>query len=434
LPAETFGRWITVIHPVSLSERRLILGVANDFYVLWLTENYLPLIRKLAAEEGLDLQDICFRVSDQAPQPAANADPDPVPAETPRRGNARSKAATPPALCDSFTFDTFVVGPSNSFAHAACTAVAQKPACAYNPLLIYGGPGLGKTHLIQAIGHHVYRTASSRRVCYLSAESFLNEYIEALHTHQATDFRKRYRSVDVLLLDDVHFLAGKDGIQEEFFNTFNALFYNRKQIVLTCDRPIAEIHGLEPRLVSRFGWGLIAELTPPDFETRVAILKKKADLIHADVPIEVMHFIAEHISRDMRKLEGALIRVVSYASLMQQPATVDMASRLLRDSLEATARTISFDVIQRRVAETFDLRLSDLCGKSRTQSVALPRQVAMYLCRRLTRQSLPAIAQAFARNHATVIHACRTVENRIQTDPGFRQLMDQLLKKISDEA
>ncbi len=423
---DIFARWIAVIQPLSLTQGRLVLGVANDFYILWLTENYLPLIRRVAADETTDITDILFEVSEKAETPAEDIPPAPV-----LERNGPRRKTPPPALCPAFTFDSFVVGPSNSFSHAACLAVAQRPACAYNPLLVYGGPGLGKTHLIQAIGHHVFASSPASRICYLSAESFLNEYIESLHNNRSTDFRKKYRGVDVLLLDDVHFLAGKDGIQEEFFNTFNALFYARKQIVLTCDRPISEIEGLEPRLVSRFGWGLVAELSPPDLETRAAILRKKADILQVSVPNDVMLYIAENIRYDMRKLEGALIRVVSYTSLLRQPATIEIARRLLRDSVDSVARVPSCEVIQRAVAEAFDLRLADMTSKRRPQAVALPRQIAMYLCRRLTDRSLPSIGDAFGRNHATVIHACRTVESRMRTDSSLREAVERLQEKIS---
>jgi chromosomal replication initiator protein len=284
---------------------------------------------------------------------------------------------------------------------------------------------------MQAIGHQVFLASRTSRVCYLSAESFLNEYIESLQNKSPTEFRKKYRGIDVLLLDDVHFLAGKTGIQEEFFHTFNALFDSRKQIVLTCDRPLSEIHGLEPRLVSRFEWGLVTELSPPDLETRVAILRKKAASMNVALSSEVMLFIAENIRTDMRKLEGALTRAVSYASLLGQPLTAETVGHLLRDSVDRTARAPSMDLIQRAVAETYDLRISDMTSKRRPQAVALPRQIAMYLCRTLTDRSLPAIGEAFSRNHATVIHACRTVEGRIRRDPSFRDAVETLRSKLS---
>ncbi len=424
--ADVFSRWIEVIRPLSWEKGKVVLGVPNDFYVLWLKENYLPLLQQCLLEERGKSEEVVFQVdSEPRPEPAPLEPPEP---RAPRRKS--TEARTAPALNPAFTFDNFVVGPSNTFAHVACMAVANKPAQAYNPLLIYGGSGLGKTHLMQAIGHAVYRTAHSARVCYVSAESFLNEFVDYVLNKTTNDFRRKYRGMDVLLLDDVHFLAGKTGIQEEFFHTFNALTNARKQIVLTCDRPIAEIVGLEPRLVSRFGWGLVTELSPPDLETRLAILRKKAAGMNITLPPEVMEFIAENFRTDIRKLEGALTRVVSYASLCRQPINVETVSRLLRDTVEKAARQISVDAIQKAVAETFDLRLADMTSKRRPQSVAFPRQVAMYLSRTLTPHSLPAIGEAFGRNHATVIHACRAVENRMRSDPAFRETIDALRERL----
>jgi len=431
LSDDIHSRWIAIIKPISMSGERLSLGVPNDFYLLWLKENYLPLIRKVAAEECGLTGDIVFVVSPDAALPRdREPDAEAASAPAPERAHRKAAARTVPALNPAFTFDSFVVGPSNSLAHAACSAVAQRPAHAYNPLLIYGGSGLGKTHLMQAIGHQIYATSKSARIVYVSAESFLNEYIESLQEHSPTDFRRRYRGIDVLLLDDVHFLAGKRGIQEEFFHTFNALFNSRKQIVLTCDRPVAEIQGLEPRLVSRFAWGLVTELLPPDLETRVAILRKKAALHNIQLPNDVVLFIAENIRTDMRKLEGALTRIALFSSLSRQPLTVDAVENLLRDSFEKSAPAPTTDIIQRTVAKCFDLRVADMTSKRRPASVALPRQLAMYFCRSLTRQSLASIGEAFDRNHATVIHACQTIEARLRRDPVFRETVENIRAKI----
>lgn len=421
-------RWISVIKPLNINDGKLQLGVPNDFYLLWLNENYLPLMQRVAAETLAQPIAIEFLVSSTAALPQETASPEPAPAEPPKK---RSAPRPVPALNADFTFENFVVGPSNSLAHAACAAVAQRPAHAYNPLLIYGGSGLGKTHLMQAIGHQVFDSSKTARICYLSAEAFLNEYIESLKNNCPTDFRRRYRSIDVLLLDDVHFLAGKPGIQEEFFHTFNALFDSRKQIVLTCDRPVAEVQGLEPRLVSRFAWGLGVEILPPDLETRIAILRKKAAHHNLQLPQDVVLFIAEKIRTDMRKIEGALTRIALYISLSQQRITVPTVENLLRDTFEKVVPKPSIETIQRTVAETFDLRPADMTSKRRPQSVALPRQVAMYLCRSLTDHSLSAIGDAFGRNHATVIHACRLVEERLQRDPGFRETVESIRSRFS---
>jgi len=428
LSDDIHSRWISVIKPISIGGGRLALGVPNDFYLLWLKENYLPLIRRIAAEELPGDADVVFEVSPDA-VPACDAEKCPPPREAPAKSRPPSRPA--PALNPSFTFDSFVVGPSNSLAHAACSAVAQRPAQAYNPLLVYGGSGLGKTHLMQAIGHQIFTASKTARVCYISAEAFLNEYIESIQDKSPTDFRRRYRGIDVLLLDDVHFLAGKRGIMEEFFHTFNALFNSRKQIVLTCDRPVSEIQGLEPRLVSRFAWGLVTELLPPDLETRVAILRKKAAHHNIQLSNEVILHVAENIRTDMRKLEGALTRIALFSSLSRQPLTLEAIDKLLRDSFEKAAPAPTTETIQRTVAECFDLRLSDLMSKRRPQSVVVPRQLAMYFCRSLTGQSLTTIGDAFGRNHATVIHACRSVEDRLRRDPVFRDTVESIRAKIT---
>jgi chromosomal replication initiator protein len=343
----------------------------------------------------------------------------------PARGRGESSPLNP-----NFTFDTFVIGPSNNFAHAASVAVAQAPARAYNPLFIHGGTGLGKTHLMQAIGHHVLST-SRASVCYLSSETLLNEYINALQDRTLIQFRKKYRSVDLLLIDDIHFLAGKDRLQEEFFHTFNVLFDSHKQIVMTSDRPAGEITGLEQRLVSRFEWGLVTELQAPDLETRIAILRNKQATAAIKLPDNLLVFIAENIRSNVRRLEGALVRAISYASLTRQPLTQDALKHLLRDSLSQEKQPdITFDSIQRAVAEHYDVRITDLSSKRRPRDVAVPRQVAMFLCRKMTRSSFPEIANAFGKTHATVLHACRAVSNRMDVDAELRDHVERISQKL----
>jgi chromosomal replication initiator protein len=335
-----------------------------------------------------------------------------------------------PTLNEKFTFDSFIVGSSNQFAHAASLAVAQAPGTGYNPLFIYGGVGLGKTHLMQAIGHHVLGS-SRATVRYLSSETMMNEYVDHLTNRSLVQFRKKYRNADLLLIDDIQFLASKERLQEEFFHTFNALFDMRKQIVMTSDRPANEISGLAKRLVSRFEWGLVVELEQPDLETRIAILRDKQRAYNLQLADELLHFIAANIHSNIRTLEGALIRAVSYSSLTGKQVDLKTLETLLKDVLEAEqTSSVSFGGIQRAVAEFYDVRIADMTSKRRQRVVAVPRQVAMYLCRRLTSSSLPDIAGSFSKTHATVLHAYKTIDARLDQDPQLRQDVHQIAQKL----
>jgi len=416
-----------VIEPKVLKNDTLILNVANDFYQSWLEENYLPLIRDAIATVSGTQLNIQFAVeSTRREAPAAEpVTQEKMPAHTPQR------MKTQIALNTKYTFDSFVVGPSNSFAHAAALAVAESPARAYNPLFIYGGVGLGKTHLMQAIGQYVV-PRNKASVSYITSETFTNEYIDALQKKALVQFRKKYRSIDLLLIDDIQFLAGKERMQEEFFHTFNTLFENHKQIVLTCDRPASEIAGLEQRLVSRFEWGLVTELESPDVETRIAILRKKQAELNLSLPDDVIAYMAEHVRSNIRRLEGALIRVTSYASLTGKETDIATLEYLLRDTLDQEQHeALTAEAVQRTVAEYFDIRLGDMTSKQRPQSIAFPRQVAMYLCRTMTQQSLPAIGNSFGRNHATVLHACRLVADKMKVDPSLRQTVAVLKQRLN---
>jgi chromosomal replication initiator protein len=330
------------------------------------------------------------------------------------------------------TFETFVVGENNNHAHAAAMAVAQAPGKAYNPLFLFAGVGLGKTHLLQAIGQYVAASRKTTRVTYLSSEKFTNEYIDAIQNNQLVRFRRKYRQADVLLIDDVQFLAGKERIQEEFFHTFNALHESRKQIVLTCDRPAAEIQNLEQRLVSRFEWGLVTEMQPPDVETRMAILRKKEKAMGVELPEEIITFLASRIRTNIRRLEGALIRVASFASLTGKKVTLQTVEGLLREVLHEEGRfTVNIDIIQKKVAEHFDLRISDMTSKRRPENIAFPRQIAMFLARQMTESSLNTIGEAFGgRDHGTVLHACRLVKDRMEIDAHVRQVVNYLEKQL----
>jgi chromosomal replication initiator protein len=330
------------------------------------------------------------------------------------------------------TFETFVVGENNNHAHAAAMAVAQSPGKSYNPLFLYGGVGLGKTHLLHAIGQHIAAGKKTARVTFLSSEKFTNEYIDAIQNNQLVRFRRKYRQADVLLIDDVQFLAGKERIQEEFFHTFNALHEARKQIVLTCDRPAAEIQNLEHRLVSRFEWGLVTEMQPPDVETRMAILRKKEKAMGVELPEEIINFLAARIRTNVRRLEGALIRVASFASLTGKKVTLQTVEGLLREVLHEEGRfTVNIDIIQKKVAEHFDLRISDMVSKRRPENIAFPRQIAMFLARQMTESSLNTIGEAFGgRDHGTVLHACRLVKDRMEVDAQVRQVVHYLEKQL----
>jgi chromosomal replication initiator protein len=337
-------------------------------------------------------------------------------------GNTKPGTSVP-GLNPRNTFESFVVGPNNEIAHAAALAVAQAPARTYNPLFVYGGVGLGKTHLMQAIGQYVWAKKKNVKVIYVSSELFINEFIDAIQHSNLVKFRKRYRQVDLLLIDDIQFLGGKERSQEEFFHTFNTLFDGHKQIVLSSDRPASEIANLEHRLVSRFEWGLTAELQPPDIETRMAILRKKARGMQIQLRDEVFQFLASRIRTNVRRLEGALMRVASFASLSGKELTQEVVEHLLKDILQEEGRhSITIEQIQRRVAEHFDVRVADMTSKRRPASIAFPRQVAMYLARELTKASLNEIGDAFGgRDHGTVLHACKLVKKRMTEQDNLRQ-------------
>ena len=390
LSQEIFEKWIAVIQCRSIEEDKAILVVGNDFYQSWLEEHYIPLIKKaLSAVSGRELEinlTVDYNLISESEDPVAKKEK-----ANPFVPQKRSKE-TRTNLNKNYTFDSFVVGPANQFAHAAAMASAQAPSRAYNPLFIYGGVGLGKTHLMQSIGSFILSKKARGRVCYTTSEAFLNEYIESLQTNSLAKFRKKYRTVDALLIDDIHFLAGKDRLQEEFFHTFNAIFENHKQIVMTSDRPAGELSGLAPRLVSRFEWGLVVELESPDMETRVAILRKKCAQLNLSIDPHLLFYIAERISSNIRRLEGALIRVASYVSLTGQEIDRAKLEYLLRDTLDQEKKhSVSVEGIQKIVADHFDIRVSDIVGPRRPKNIAWPRQVAMYLSRTMTDQSFPVL-------------------------------------------
>src|SRR5690348_17038441 len=432
LSADTYNLWFAPLRATVHDADGIVLEVANDFCEVWLKDNYLSLLQDVVAlASGHQLQ-ITFKVpssNNAAPTPAQPAQET---AKSIEPSAERNSHGAEPSFNQKNTFETFVVGNNNNFAYAAAQAVAQAPGKSYNPLFLYGGVGLGKTHLLHAIGQHVAHHKKGARVAYVSSEKFTNEYIDAIQNNQLVKFRKKYRQTDVLLIDDIQFLAGKERIQEEFFHTFNALHEAHKQIVLTCDRPASEIQNLEQRLVSRFEWGLVTDLQPPDVEMRLAILNKKAQLMGVQLPAEILNFLANRIRTNIRRLEGALIRVASYASLTGKKLTLEVVEGLLREILHEEGRySISIETIQKKVAEHFDIRLADMTSKRRPENIAFPRQVAMFLSRQMTENSLSAIGEAFGgRDHGTVLHACRLVKDRMEIDANVRQVVSYLEKQL----
>lgn len=433
LNEDTYDRWISGIIPLELTSRHLRLGVSNDIFSEWLNANYRGLIEDIHTRITGSPIKVTFESGHEAiAQPGEEAAAAARSAQAAAQKTPHGSVKLPENKFNRhFTFESFVVGENSTFAHAASLAVANTPGVAYNPLFLHGPTGLGKTHLLQAISQHALKTGKCRRIEYLSSEEFANEYIDALRDHGLPKFRRRFRNVDMLLIDDVQFFKGKEQFQEEFFHTFNALFHGHKQIVMSSDRPPHEIGGLEKRLVSRFEWGLTTEILPPAIETRLAILKKKQSGHEVKLPDQVLFFIADKIKSNVRRLEGALIRLVSYCSITGSPITVAVAETLLLPLLEEEiGPLLSIGEIQKSVAEHFDLRVADIVGNRRPANIATPRQVAMYLCRTLTDFSSPTIAESFNRNHATVLHAVSAVEKRMAQSPDFRQTVNRIERSL----
>jgi chromosomal replication initiator protein len=416
----TFGTWFADVSSHELTDEAFVLAVPNDFTRDWIEGHFLDLIGAAVRDAAGAERRIGFAVEPEVESltPAADA---PSPAQ--------------PAfdMREKYTFDSFVIGSSNRFAHAAALAVAEAPAQAYNPLFIYGGTGLGKTHLLQAIGQYVGAHSRQLSVRYITSETFMNDFINSLRDKRIEGFKQRYRTYDVLLIDDIQFLEHKERIQEEFFHTFNSLYEAGRQIVISSDRPPREISTLEERLRSRFEWGLITDIQPPDLETRIAILRKKVktDGIHIPDP-QVLTFIAGRVSTNIRELEGALTRVVAFSSLTGRPMTVDLAQDVLKDVFpQGEAPEVSIERIQTAVTERFGLSIDELCGERRSQNIVYPRQVAMYLSRELTDASLPRIGREFGgRDHTTVIHATSKIARMIREDRSVYNLVQELTARI----
>ena len=434
--SDSYDRWFSDVSMLATTPDSVTLGVPNPIHQFFIESNYSDILSSAIHEVHGAPRILLFRSPQDAHQeeesrPAVSAE---LPKPLPVSPHVVKSAAAATGMNPSYTFDSFIVGANNQFAHAAAMAVAHAPARTYNPLFIYGGSGLGKTHLLQSIGHHILSVKKGARVVYLRSEQFTNEFIDAIQNNALVAFRRRYRQADILMIDDIQFFAGKERSQEEFFHTFGALHDGHKQIILSSDRPASEIANLEQRLVSRFEWGMTAEIQPPDMETRIAILQGKASRMHIEIEQWVLEFLADKIRSDIRRLEGALMRVAAYKSLSGQSLTGDALEHLLRDVLQEQARkAVTIDQIQKKVAEHFDIRLADMTSKKRTASIAYPRQVAMYLSREMTPSTLVEIGDAFGgKDHGTVIHACKLVKQRMEEDPKTRhlvRLLDQQLQR-----
>jgi chromosomal replication initiator protein len=420
----SFYTWFQPTSLISDTGSTLFVRIPNPMYQEWLTKHYSVIISEALVEVQRPGVDVVF-TSELAIDPVV-ADG----SEQLEVAAASGEATQASGLNDRYSFETFIVGPSNQFAHAACRAVAEAPSHSYNPLFIYGGVGLGKTHLMHAIGQYVLQHDPSLKLTYISSERFMNEMINALRYERILDFRERYRTVDILLVDDIQFVSGKEGTQTEFFHTFNALYDGKKQIVLSSDRPPHEIPALEERLRSRFEWGLIADIQPPDLETKMAILKRKAEAEGIPLPDDVAMFIAGRIKSNIRELEGSLIRLIAYASLTGREISRNLTQEVLRNAIDLDERSITLESIQRYVAEHYQLKVSDLKSRNNSKSVALPRQVAMYLCKSLTQASLPEIGRSFGgKHHSTVIHSINKIE-AMRKQENFNTLIVGLLEGI----
>jgi len=429
--AQSFETWLKPTQAVSLSDDSLTVEVPNKFFKEWLLDHYYDALNEAVGH-------VCghkLRIDFVASKASINPVVDQTLTNLSEKRNFTPKYKPDVYLNPKYTFDSFVVGPSNRFAHAASSAVAESPARAYNPLFVYGGVGLGKTHLMQAVGHFILEKNAKIKLTYTTSERFTNQLINAIQTRTTMRFREKYRSVDVLLIDDIQFIAGKESTQEEFFHTFNTLYDAHKQIVVSSDRPPKEIHRLEERLISRFEWGLITDIQPPDLETRIAILRKKAEREIVKVPDEVMFFIAENIRSNIRELEGSLIRVVAYSLLTNNPISISIAGEVLKDAIkeDAYSKKVTVEKIQKTISENFDVKISDIKKGGRSKIVAFPRHVAMYLSRELTNHSLAEIGELFGgRDHTTVLHAYEKIKKQIEKDSKLNKLLTTLTNKIQN--
>ena len=420
--AHNFETWIKPIHLAHEDNDQFALEVPSKFFRDWLVEHFLSTIQEELSKLAHERVRITVTINPQLQRPN----------EQPKiEEEPKTRSVEPTGLIPKYSFENFVVGPSNQFAQASCLAVANQPGEYYNPLFLYGGVGLGKTHLINAIGHKVLANNPNLKVAYLASESFMNELITSLRRDKMDKFKARFRNIDVLILDDIQFLAGKERTQEEFFHTFNSLYETHKQIVITSDRFPKEISGLEDRLRNRFEWGLISDIQPPDMETRVTILHKKAETENVPLPHDVAVFIASHINSNVRELEGSLTRLGAFSSLTKAEITIDLAKQVLHNTLKGLHKEVTVENIQKVICEHFSLKMGELKSKRRTKNIALPRQMAMYLCRKHTATSFPVIGDKFGgKDHSTVIHASKIIEKRMKTDLFMQSTIETLERTL----
>jgi chromosomal replication initiator protein len=428
VPRQSFETWLRPTKLLSFTEKSAVIKVPNAFFSEWIEQHYLRCIQEALRDLTGSSPAISFSVSTESGSFITNVSPPQQagPSTSPRINNSAR-------LNSRYTFDNFVVGDCNQFAHAASLAVAEAPGkTSFNPLVIYGGVGLGKTHLIQAIGHFVVEQNTAKNLVYVSSERFTIDFIDSIQNNKTSEFSNRYRNMDVLLVDDIQFFSDKERTQEEFFHTFNALHQKGKQIVLSSDRPPKEIRGLEERLLSRFQWGLIADIQRPDLETRIAILQKKAQNDNLSIPSEVTSFIANNITTNIRDLEGAVIRLLAYSSLTGKDISLGLAREVIKDLVDNDKTEKSVAYIQKVTAEHLNISVNLMCAKKKTKEVALARQIAMYLTREFTNHSLTTIGDKFGgRDHSTVIHACRTVERLMENDPLIKTEVGELIRVLS---
>ena len=431
VPKQVFETWFTPVVLDRIEDTTAYLAAPNKFFGEWLGEHYRDLLAEaVSVAQGGGHLDVSFVVNHKQAPSSSPAQQESGPADTAGRGFVASRSKRGVQLNPKYTFKSFVVGAGNQFAHAACMAVAEQPAKAYNPLFLYGGVGLGKTHLLNAIGNYLAER-SDLRIAYLTTEQFTNEVINSIRYDKMIDLRKRYRNVDMLMIDDIQFLAGKERTQEEFFHTFNTLYEAHKQIVLSSDRFPKDMPDIEERLRSRFEWGLIADLQPPDVETRIAILRKKSEDERIALPEDVIHFLATTMKNNIRELEGSLVRVGAYSSLTGQTITLDMAKNVLRDLIGDKKKIVSIEDIQEAVGSKYHLKIADLKSRRRSKTLVHPRQIAMYLCRELTDASFPEIGRQFGgKDHTTIIHACRQITKAKEADSTLHTTLEGLKEQI----
>jgi len=421
----SYETWFSALRVKDKSPASLLLEAPDDFFKNWVEEHYRQTIQEALQQIHNRPISIEFITNPKILEEDTHAKLSKL--EVGFQGAPKSGASLNPR----FTFDGFVEGPSNRFAFAASRAVAESPAKAYNPLFIYGGVGLGKTHLMQAITNHITQKNSNLKSCYITSERFTNELIDAIQHRTTVQFRQKYRNIDILMIDDIQFIAGKESTQEEFFNTFNALYDNHKQIVISSDRLPKAIANLEERLSSRFGWGLVTDIQPPDFETRVAILRKKIEREPIKVPDEVIFFIAQEIKSNIRELEGALVRVLAYSLMEEKPVSLELCREVLKDMVRESQKKVSMESIQRGVAEFFNISVGDLKTTKRNKNIVLPRQVAMYLVRELTSLSLPEIGVGFGgKDHTTVLHSWNKIKRGLSTDHNLRNVVEKIADSV----